>query len=308
MDIIFIIKTIIIGIVEGLTEFIPVSSTGHMILVGQLINFSGEFAKMFEVVCQLAAIMAVVVLFWKKIYTSVIQFFRYIWFKVIEFIGNVAEGNFKEGRHKKRIIISEEDKTGFRFGINVIVGSIPMMIVGLTCYKKIKKLFNPNSVVIGLIVGGILLLVVETIYKNKKDRTDDIDQIKPVQALIVGCFQVLAVWPGMSRSSSTIVGGWVGGLATSVCAEFSFFLAIPAMIGSSGLDLLKFDYSIMNSTYWVALILGCIVSFVVSLVVIKKFIDYLKKKPMRVFAIYRIAIGVVLAVLAFANIIILTMD
>lgn len=279
MDFLFIIKAIIIAIVEGLTEFVPVSSTGHMILVGEAINFHGEFAKMFEVVIQLGAILAVVVLYWKKIKDSVIEFFKYI------FTGG------KEG------------KTGFRFGINVIVGSIPMLIVGLTFYDAIKEKFNPNAVIIGFIVGGILLLIIENIFRKNKNATKDIDDMTPIQALKVGCFQILAVWPGMSRSASTIMGGWIAGLSTSVAAEFSFFLAIPAMIGSSGLDLLKFDYSIMNATNWTALIIGFIVAFIVSLVVMDMFVSYLKKKPMRVFAIYRIAAGVLLAILVFSKVI-----
>ena len=114
------------------------------------------------------------------------------------------------------------------------------------------------------------------------------------------------MWPGMSRSASTIMGGWIAGLSTPIAAEFSFFLAVPAMIGSSAKDLFEFDYSIMNSTLWIALVLGFIVAFVVSIIVMKKFIDYLKKKPMRVFAIYRVAAGILLAVLVFTKIITLS--
>lgn len=280
LNLIFILKAIIIAIVEGLTEFIPVSSTGHMILVGSAINFHGEFADMFEVVIQLGAILAVVALFWNKISNSVIEFFKYI------FTGG------KSG------------KTGFRFGINVIVGCIPMGIVGIVFYDKIKSLFNLQSVIIGLIVGGLLLLIVENMFKNSKINTvKDIDDITPMQALKVGIFQVLAVWPGMSRSASTIIGGWVAGLSTPIGAEFSFFLAVPAMIGSSAKDLFEFDYSIMTPTLWVALIVGFIVAFVVSIIVMDKFVSFLKKKPMRVFAIYRIAVGILLAVLVFTKVI-----
>ena len=279
MDILIIIKAIIIAIVEGLTEFIPVSSTGHMILFGNAINFKGEFADMFQVVIQLGAILAVVVLYWKKIKDSVVDFFRFI------FTGG------KEG------------KTGFKFGINVIVGSIPMMIIGVLFYSNIKKLFAPEFVIVGFIVGGILLIIIENIFRNNKNAIKNIDDITPVQALKVGCFQILAVWPGMSRSASTIMGGWVGGLSTSIAAEFSFFLAIPAMIGASGKDLLEFDYSIMDLTSWVALIIGFIVAFVVSIVVMEKFVAYLKKKPMRVFAVYRIGVGILLGILVLTKVI-----
>lgn len=279
MDILIIIKAIFIAIIEGLTEFIPVSSTGHMILFGSIIDFKGDFADMFSVVIQLGAILAVVVLYWKKIKDSVIEFFKYI---------------FTLGR---------EGKTGFVFGINVIVGSIPMMIIGLFFYSNIKSLFNPESVIVGFIVGGILLIIIENIFRKRGNSVKDIDKISFKQSFLVGCFQVLAVWPGMSRSASTIMGGWVSGLSTSIAAEFSFFLAIPAMIGSSGKDLLEFDFSIMNGTLWVALILGFIVAFLVSLVVMEKFVAYLKKKPMRVFAVYRVLVGIVLAVLVMSGVV-----
>ena len=299
MDFLFIFKAIIIAIVEGLTEFIPVSSTGHMILVGSLINFSGNtetlktFCDMFEVVIQLGAILAVVVLYWKKISDSVVEFFKYIWNVIYKLI--TKKSYFKEG---------EEGKVGFKFGINVIVGSIPMGIVGITFYSKIKSLFNPNAVIIGLIVGGILLIVIENTFRKRKKAVKDIDKITPIRALIVGCFQILAVWPGMSRSASTIMGGWIAGLSTPIAAEFSFFLAIPAMIGSSAKDL--FEYSIMNGTLWVALIVGFIVAFIVSIIVMEKFVAFLKKKPMRIFAIYRVLIGIVLAILVLTKVITLT--
>lgn len=279
LDLILILKALIIGIVEGVTEFVPVSSTGHMILVGDLIGFTGEFANMFTVVIQLGAILAVVVLYWKKISSSVIEFFKYI---------------FTRGR---------EGVTGFRFGINVIIGSIPAAIVGFALHDAIKGLFTPQSVIVGFIVGGILLIVIENIFRKKKPQATDIDQITPKQALIVGIAQCFAMWPGMSRSASTIMGGWIGKLSTPVAAEFSFFLAIPAMIGSSGLDLMKFDFSIMDTSKWIALAVGFIVAFIVALVVMDKFVAYLKKKPMRIFAIYRVIMGVLLAVLVFAGVI-----
>ena len=150
------------------------------------------------------------------------------------------------------------------------------------------------------------MLVIEGLFRSKRHGVKDMDDITPGKSLIVGCFQVLSMWPGMSRSASTIMGGWIAGLSTPIAAEFSFFLAVPAMIGSSAKDLFEFDYSIMNSTLWIALVLGFIVAFVVSIIVMKKFIDYLKKKPMRVFAIYRVAAGILLAVLVFTKIITLS--
>lgn len=293
LDFIYILKAIVIAIVEGLTEFVPVSSTGHMILVGSLIGFrsgapgAAEFASMFEVVIQLGAILAVVVLYWNKLWGAVVEFFTFI---------------FSGGK---------KGQSGFRFGINVIIGSIPALIVGLTLYDKIKGLFKPSAVVVGFIVGGILLLVIENRFRNRvskigKTPTTDVFDITPVQAIKVGLFQVLSMWPGMSRSASTIMGGWIAGLSTPVAAEFSFFLAVPAMVGSSAMDLIKFDYSIMNSTYVVALIVGFLVAFIVSIIVMDMFVSYLKKKPMRIFAIYRIIAGIVLLGLSVAGIVTLT--
>ncbi len=282
IDIIFILKAIIIAVVEGLTEFIPVSSTGHMILVGSAINFNGEFAKMFEVIIQLGAILAVVVLYWEKIKKSVVEFFKFI---------------FTKGK---------EGKTGFKFGINVIAGSIPIGITGLLFYHKIKALFRPEAVIIGFIVGGILLLIIENMFRKREHAVQDIDSITFTQALKVGLLQILSVWPGMSRSASTIMGGWIAGISTPIAAEFSFFLAIPAMIGTSLKDLFEFDYSIMTPTLWSALILGFAVAFIVSIIVMNKFVSYLKKKSMKVFAIYRVLAGLLLAVLVFTKIIVLT--
>lgn len=291
-DLLYILKAIIIAVVEGLTEFVPVSSTGHMILFGSLIGFrdggNAVFAQMFEVVIQLGAILAVVVLYWKKLWGAVVEFFTFI------FTGG------KKG------------KTGFRFGMNVLIGSIPALIIGLTLYDNIKGLFKPSAVVVGFIVGGILLLVIESRFRTKASKkgvkvTDDVFDITPVQALKVGCFQILSMWPGMSRSASTIMGGWIAGISTAAATEFSFFLAIPAMIGSSGLEVFEFDWSIMNPTYAVALGIGFVVAFIVSIVVMDMFVSYLKKKPMRIFAIYRVIAGVVLLILSLTGIITLTM-
>ncbi|WP_455804645.1 undecaprenyl-diphosphate phosphatase [Clostridium butyricum] len=276
LDFLFILKAIIIAIVEGLTEFIPVSSTGHMILASSIIGFNDPkvFVDMFEVVIQLGAILAVVVLYWKKIKDSVIEFFTYI---------------FTKGK---------KGKTGFQFGINVLIGCIPMGVIGIVFYRQIKMLFNPKIVVAGLIVGGILLIIIENKFrKNRKYSTKNIDSITPLQSLKVGVFQVLAVWPGMSRSASTIMGGWVAGLSTPIAAEFSFFLAVPAMIGSTAKDIFEFDFLMMNMTLWITLIVGFIVAFIVSLVVMEKFVAYLKKRPMRVFAVYRVGIGIIFAIL-----------
>ncbi|MBU3099256.1 MULTISPECIES: undecaprenyl-diphosphate phosphatase [Clostridium] len=282
MNIIFILKSIIIAIVEGITEFIPVSSTGHMILIGWAISFQGEFAKMFEVVIQLGAIMAVVVLYWHKVKESVIEFFKFI---------------FTRGK---------EGKKGFKFGVNVITASIPMGIVGVVLYKKIKTLFTPEAVIVGFIVGGLLLLIVEKKFGGRNHNVDNLDNITTMQSFKVGLLQLLCVWPGMSRSASTIMGGWIAGLSTPIAAEFSFFIAIPAMIGATGKDLFEYDYSTMTLSLWIALIVGFVVAFIVALIVMRKFVEYLKKKPMKVFAVYRIVVGILLWILVLTNTITLT--
>ena len=236
-----ILQSIIIAIVEGLTEFVPVSSTGHMILVGNLIGFTGEFANLFEVVIQLGAILAVVVLYWDKLVKSV-----------------------------KDIFVP--DRIGLKFWINIAVAAF-------------IQNFRP----------------IENKYR-RGNKTKSVDNIKLRQSLIVGVFQCLSLWPGMSRSASTIMGGWIAGLSTVAAAEFSFFLAIPMMVGASGFKLIK-SQLIMSNIQIISLIIGFVVAFIVSLVVIEGFIKFLQKKPMRIFAIYRIIIGTILLIMAFSNVI-----
>jgi len=262
-----ILQSIIIAIVEGLTEFVPVSSTGHMILVGNLIGFTGEFANLFEVVIQLGAILAVVVLYWDKLVKSV-----------------------------KDIFVP--DRIGLKFWINIAVAAI----LGFLFNDFIDaKLFNPVTVAAALLVGGILMIIIENKYR-RGNKTKSVDNIKLRQSLIVGVFQCLSLWPGMSRSASTIMGGWIAGLSTVAAAEFSFFLAIPMMVGASGFKLIK-SQLIMSNIQIISLIIGFVVAFIVSLVVIEGFIKFLQKKPMRIFAIYRIIIGTILLIMAFSNVI-----
>lgn len=266
-----ILQSIIIAIVEGLTEFVPVSSTGHMILVGNLIGFKGEFANLFEIVIQLGAILAVVVLYWDKLVKSVKDIFA-------------------------------PDRIGLKFWINIVVAAFPAAILGFLFNDFIDaKLFNPVTVAAALLVGGILMIIIENKYR-RGNKTKSVDNIKLRQSLIVGVFQCLALWPGMSRSASTIMGGWIAGLSTVAAAEFSFFLAIPMMAGASGLKLVK-SQLIMSNIQIISLVVGFVVAFIVSLVVIERFIKFLQKKPMRIFAIYRIIIGAVLLIMAFFNVI-----
>ena len=262
LNIILVLKAIIIAIVEGITEFIPISSTGHMIIVGNAINFKGAFANSFEVVIQLGAIFAIIVLYWNKIWTSVVEFFK--------------------GK-----------PSGVKFWTNIIVAFIPAAVLGFLLNDKIDEyLFNPRTVAIGLIVGGFLLIIIENKFRNKHT-TKSIDKLSMKQSFKIGCYQCLALWPGMSRSASTIMGGWICGVSTVAATEFSFFLAIPTMVGATALTLFKTGMNFSTGEI-ITLVIGFVTAFLVALVVVERFISYLKTKPMKVFAIYRIVVGIAL--------------
>lgn len=275
MEFILIIKAIAIGIVEGITEFLPVSSTGHMIIVGSLINFNAPtypkaYVDMFEVVIQLGAILAIVVLYWERFSNS---------------LKNLSPG-----------------KSGFKLWLNILVAFIPSAVLGLLLHSKIEeKLFNPITVAMALVVGGFLMIYFEKKYR-RGNKTKSMDDVNLKQAFKIGCFQCLALWPGMSRSASTIMGAWISGLNNVAAAEFSFFLAIPTMVAASGLTLIKTDIT-MDTMQIIALVVGFIVSFLVALLVVEKFISFLQRKPMRVFAIYRIFIGIIILILGLTKVI-----
>ncbi len=272
-----ILKAIVIGIVEGITEFLPISSTGHLILVGNLIGFTDKFYSkayidMFYVVIQLGAILAVVVLFWSKITKSL-----------------KPSSLFVPGGY------------GFKLWSTILVAFIPAAVIGVLFNKKIDaKLMFPKPVAVAMVVGGILLIIVENLYR-RNNKTSIIEKVNYKQALIIGLFQCLSLWPGMSRSASTIMGAWIVGLTTPAAAEFSFFLAIPTMVAASLYKLITLKVA-MSSIEIIALVISFVVSFVVALVVVEGFINFLKKKPMRVFAIYRILVGAVILGLFFAGI------
>lgn len=274
-EIILIVKAIVIGVVEGITEFLPISSTGHMIIVGTIIKFQDPtyrkaYVDTFEIVIQLGAILAILVLYWNKISGS---------FK------NLAPG-----------------KWGFKLWFNMFIAFLPAAIVGYLFNDRIKaRLFNSITVAFALIVGGLLMVFMEKKYR-RGNSTKRIEDVNVVQAFKIGCFQCLSLWPGMSRSASTIMGGWVSGLTNVAAAEFSFILAIPTMIVATVYSLLKIDI-VMTAPEIVALVVGFVVSFVVALVVVDKFIGFLKRKPMRVFAIYRIFIGILVLVLTAVHVI-----
>lgn len=263
----FFIKAVILGVVEGITEFLPISSTGHLIIFGDIIKFTDPkaYVDMFKEVIQLGAILAIVVLYWPKIVST---------FK------NLFGG----------------DKSGFKFWLNILIAFIPSAVIGLLLNDFIEeKLFNPKTVAFALIIGGVLMIIIENKYKHKAV-TKNIDNVNISQAFKIGIFQCFALWPGMSRSASTIMGAWISGLNNVAAAEFSFFLAIPTMIAASGYSLLKHGISNVNSLQWLSLAAGFAVSFLVALLVVEGFVSFLKKKGMRIFSIYRIAAGIIILV------------
>lgn len=264
MDIALFLKAAILGVVEGLTEFLPVSSTGHLIIFRNLICFSpnSDFANMFTMVIQLGAILAVVAVYWRKIWESIVHLFP------------TKERPLKQ--------------TGLYFWLMILISCIPAAAIGIPYDDLIEaKLFNPLVVACALFIGGLWMLFAESKLRGSHTTPLEHTVITPKVALIVGLFQVLSIVPGMSRSASTIIGGWVAGLSTVAGAEYSFFLAIPVMMGQALLNILDAQGT-LSSLEWIALGIGFVVSFIVALMVIGSFISYLQKKPMKVFAIYRI--------------------
>lgn len=271
-DIFTIIKSIILGIVEGITEFLPVSSTGHLVIFSNLLGFSGttpSYVEMYTYVIQLGAILAVIVLYWKKIKDTLVNFFP-------------QKVGFQ--------------RSGFRFWLMLAIACIPGGVFGVLLDDwSDEHLFTPVVVAFSLFFGGLWMLYAENKFRNNKPGGggDELN-VTVKQALIIGAFQCLAIIPGMSRSASTIIGGWVAGLTTVAAAEFSFFLAIPVMLGMSTLKIIKIGgLGSMTSMELVSLGVGFLVSFIVALLVINKFISYLQKKPMKVFVYYRMIFAII---------------
>lgn len=277
----FILKSIVLGIVEGITEFLPISSTGHMIIFENLMGFtstSPNYVEMYTYVIQLGAILAVVILYWRRIKDTLLNFFPQ-----------------KVGYQK----------SGFKFWFMIFIACLPGAVFGILLDDTAEKyLFNPVSVAITLFLGGIWMLYAENRFRNNNPNLAKQDlNVTPKQALVIGAFQCLAIIPGMSRSASTIIGGWVSGLSTVAAAEFSFFLAIPVMVGMSFLKLVKLGgFSVLTGTEIFSLIVGFVMAFVVAVAVINKFISYLQKKPMKAFAIYRMIFAVVVLAAGFIGI------
>ena len=267
-----ILKVILLGIIEGVTEWLPVSSTGHILLLDEFIklNMSDAFKSMFTVVIQLGAILAVVVIYWNKVWP------------------------FKKGQ-THLISIS---KSKMIMWAKIIVACIPAAIIGIKFDDFIEEHFYNYFVIsLALIIFGILFIIIEN--KNKeshKKLVDSIDKVTYKQAFIVGLFQVIAaVFPGTSRSGATILGGIAIGLSRTIAAEFTFFLAIPTMFGASLLKLVKFGFSFTSMEAFV-LLLGTAVSFIVSVITIKFLMNYIKNNDFKVFGYYRIALGVLVLI------------
>ena len=266
MDLLEFIKAIVLGIVEGITEWLPISSTGHMILVDEFMQLkvSEEFKELFFVVIQLGAIAAVPVLFWNKLYPF--------------------------SRKKSK----EERLETLNLWGKVIVGVLPAAILGVLLDDFFDEHFyNYKVVSIALIVYGIAFILIERIKKNSEYRISDVHSITYKDAIIIGSFQVLSLIPGTSRSGSTILGGMLSGVSRTASAEFSFFMAIPVMIGASLLKIAKFalDGNTVSGTEISLLLVAMAVSFIVSLLAIKFLMDFVKRHSFAPFGIYRIVLG-----------------
>ena len=269
MEFLEIIKAIILGIVEGVTEWLPISSTGHMILVDEFLklNVSKEFMDMFLVVIQLGAIFAVILLYWKKIFP----------FK------------FDNG--------VKVEKDTIIMWIKILIACVPAAIVGLLWDDYLNALFyNPTTVAIMLILFGILFIVIENYNKGKNPKINSLTEITYTVAVMIGLFQLIAaVFPGTSRSGATIVGALLIGVSRTVAAEFTFFLAIPVMLGASALKLVKFGLKtgfVMTGSELTILLVGMIVAFIVSILAIKFLMSYIKNNDFKVFGWYRIVLGI----------------
>ncbi len=278
-----IIKSIIFGIVEGITEWLPISSTGHLILVEQVLKFkevSPEFWSMFQVVIQFGAILAVVLLYWKQIWPLTKN---------------------KNEAIKQKGILSYFNKNTMILWAKILVACIPAAVIGLAFDEVFEELFyNPFCISLALIIFGIAFIVIENYNKNKdtKSKKETSSQITYKDAILIGIFQLLAaIFPGTSRSGATIIGGLLIGLSRPNAAEFTFYLAIPTMLGASLLKIAKFGLA-FSSIELIILLVGMVISFLVSVAVIKFLMSYIKKHDFKVFGYYRIILGIIILALS----------
>ncbi|MCM1134380.1 MAG: undecaprenyl-diphosphate phosphatase [Clostridium sp.] len=270
------LKAVLFGIVEGITEWLPISSTGHMILLDEFVKLdvSPEFWEMFLVVIQLGAILAVVLLFWKKIWPF----------------------GKKNNRHpvKRKGFLSYCKKDVWVMWFKIIVACLPAAVVGLLFDEYFESLFyNGVCVAIALIVFGVGFIIIENRNKHMKVKIRSLSEITFTTALIIGMFQLIAaIFPGTSRSGATILGALLIGVSRTVAAEFTFFLAIPVMLGASLLKVVKFGFS-FSANELMVLFTGMITAFIVSVVVIRFLMGYIKRHDFKIFGWYRIVLGIV---------------
>ncbi len=266
-----LLKALLFGVVEGITEWLPISSTGHLILLNELVSLSASdaFWEMFEVVIQLGAILAVIVLFFRKLNPFALS------------------------------KSPDEKKATWTLWLKVVIAIIPSAVIGLLFDDWMDEhLYNYVVVAVALIVYGVAFLFLEKGKIFSRGRVSEVGQISYVTALLIGCFQVLALVPGTSRSGSTILGAMLLGLSRGAAAEFSFFLAIPTMAGASLVKVVKFVGSGMSMTglEWAVLAVGCVSAFAVSLCAIRFLMDFVKKHSFAAFGVYRIALGVLVLI------------
>lgn len=274
-----IIKAIIYGIVEGITEWLPVSSTGHLILVEELIPFqetSEDFFGMFDVVIQLGAILAVVVLFWKQIWPFALS---------------------KKEREGKTGLMSFVKMDIMTLWFKILVSCVPAAVIGILFDEVFERLFyNSVCIAIALIVFGIGFILIENWNKGKEAKVNSLGELTYQMAVLIGVFQVIAaVFPGTSRSGATILGALLIGVSRKVASEYTFFLAIPVMFGASLLKLLKFGFDFTGMEI-ACLLTGSVVAFVVSIFILRFLLAYIKKHDFKVFGWYRIVLGAIVLI------------
>ncbi len=271
-----IIKAIIYGIVEGITEWLPISSTGHLILVEELIPFNGTsegFFGMFDVVIQLGAILAVVVLFWNQIWPFALT---------------------KKEREGKTGAVSFIKTDIMTLWFKILVSCVPAAVIGVLFDDEFDKWFyNPPCVALALIIFGVAFIVIENWNKGRREKVTSLSEITYQTALLIGAFQLIAaVFPGTSRSGATIVGALLIGVSRTIAAEYTFFLAIPVMFGASLLKVVKFGFG-FTALELALLLIGTVVAFVVSLFILRFLMGYIKKHDFKIFGWYRIVLGIV---------------
>lgn len=279
-----IIKAIIFGIIEGVTEWLPISSTGHLILAKAFMSFtnvSENFWNVFEVIIQLGAILAVIIMYFKNIWPIKVE----------------------KNKHSGGSCL-KWDKSILRLWAKIIVACLPAVAIAILKIDELadKYFYNPMCIAIMLILVGILFIVIEN-HNNKEPKIKSVDEITFKESLIIGLFQVIAaIFPGTSRSGITIIGALLIGIARPVAAEFTFYLAIPAMAGASLLKLVKFGFN-FTSTELLILIVGVVSAFIVSMIVIKYFMNYIRKHDFKPFGYYRIVLGIIVLLLLATHVI-----